>query len=151
MREVTHMDVIANARAVRGWIVIAENLNVGPLMGRRLKNNGNQVRLRIVLLATQRRCACGVEIAETHVAQAVGLLVPMADTFQSELRLPIRICGTRGVRLFNKRLLRITVYGSCRGKYQPGNSCGTHSLEQCDAGYQIVGIVFCGVAARLSD
>src|SRR3984893_19303754 len=128
MREVTHMDVIANARAVGSRIVIAENLHVRPLMGRCLENNGNQVRLRLVLLATQRRCACGVEIAETHVAQAVGLLVPMTRTFQTELSLSIGICWTRGVRFFNKRLLRLTVYGSCRGKYQPGNSGGAHSL-----------------------
>src|ERR1700680_4643567 len=111
MREVTHMDVIANARAVSGRIVIAENLHVRPLMSRCLENNGNQVRLWIMSLAAELRRACSVEVAETHVPQAVGLLVPMAGTLQSKLRLPIRICGTRGVRLFNKRLLRLTVYG----------------------------------------
>src|ERR1700731_3392395 len=99
--EVTHMDVIANARAVRGWIIIAENLHVGSLTGRRLENYRNQMRLGIMAFATEFRRARGVEIAEAHESHPVGLLVPVAGALKRELRLTIRVCGTRRVRFID--------------------------------------------------
>src|SRR6266853_5848658 len=105
MGQITYMDVVANARPIIGRIVVSENLHLRSLTGRCLKNNWNQVCLRIMLFATQLRRPCGVEIAEAHESQAVGLLVPMAGPLKSKFRLAIRICGTRGVRFINEGFL----------------------------------------------
>src|SRR6202035_4564324 len=97
----------------------------------------NQMRLGIMAFATEFRSACGVEIAEAHESHPVSLLVPVAGALKRELRLTIRVCGTRRVRFIDKRLLRFTVYGGCRGKHQAGNPSGAHSLEERQAGHQI--------------
>ncbi len=86
--------------------------------------------------------ACGIEIAQTHEAQSVSLSVPMAGSFKRELRFSIRIRRMRGIRFLDEGLLRFTIDGRGRGKYQAGNSGGAHGLKQHQAGNQIIGIIF---------
>ena len=104
-RKIAHMNVIADTGAVRRRIVIAEDFHVRPLLGSRLQDVGNQMCFRIVLFAAAFRRAGGVEIAETHVAQTVGLLVPVAGALKGELGFAVRVCGTRGFSFIDDRLL----------------------------------------------
>src|SRR6266436_7960343 len=69
--EIAHMNVITDAGAIRGGIVGAENRDVFALSERDLQREGNQVRLRHMVLAQIAGGSRGVEIAEGGVPQAV--------------------------------------------------------------------------------
>ena len=71
--EVGDVDVVADAGAVRRWIVGAEHLHVRPLAERRLAGDLDEVRRmrRRLAGAALRVGARDVEIAQRHVAEIV--------------------------------------------------------------------------------
>ena len=68
LSEINNVDVIADAGAVRRFVIVPEHLYGGTLAQRRLQDQRNQVRFRIVMFADQSafiRARC-VEIPERH-------------------------------------------------------------------------------------
>src|SRR5207244_6178997 len=65
-RQIVHVDVIADAGAVRRGVVRAEDFNRGAPAENRLKDKGNEVRFRIVIFADGpiRARTRGVEVAQ---------------------------------------------------------------------------------------
>ena len=72
--QITDMDVIANAGAIRRVVVVAEDLQVGSMATHHVEHQRDQVGFRVVLFAeiSVRISAGGVEVAEDHARQPIG-------------------------------------------------------------------------------
>src|SRR5438128_532485 len=91
--KIVHMDVIADASAVGGGVVIAEDFQSGPLALNRLEDERDQVSLRVMVLADfpalvgSRR----IEVSETHKAQSISMAVGFQRILECELGGSVRI------------------------------------------------------------
>ena len=74
-RQIDHINVIANARAVRRWIIIAKHFNHLALPGRNLQGDRYQVSFRRVNFTKAFARSRGVEVAECCELKPTGLLV----------------------------------------------------------------------------
>ena len=91
--QVLDVNVISNTCAVRRWIVIPEDIYVGPLTKGCFKNQGDQVCLRIMIFAqlSVRVCTGCIEIPETNRFQPVRPSEIMKYLFNHEFGSSIRI------------------------------------------------------------
>src|SRR6266849_5133863 len=69
--QVTHVNVVTDAGAIRSWIVRSEDGNVFALSECHLQRQGNQVRLGHMIFAQISSGSRRVEVAEGGVAQAM--------------------------------------------------------------------------------
>src|SRR5439155_2209384 len=97
--EVAHVNVVADAGAVGGRVVRAEDGHLGNPAGGRLQHDRNQVRLGLVALAAAGRGARGVEISQADRAQAVRRGVPADRVREGEVGLTVSIRRPRRVGL----------------------------------------------------
>ena len=82
MRQVQHVDIVADAGAVAGGIVVAKDFYVFPLAQCNLQHQGDEVGLGVVILTPIGRRARGVEIAQRRVAKAVDAIQPVQRPLQ---------------------------------------------------------------------
>src|SRR4029453_18019213 len=107
LREIGDVDVVADARTVRGRVVVAEQLQLLPPAGGDLERDRYQVGLRVVPFAVRPVRADHVEVAQRHDREVDG-----------ELGRPVR-AGRRGRGgLGDGDLGRIAVDGRGRGEHQ---------------------------------
>src|SRR5262249_44418470 len=90
--EISDMDVIANAGAVWGWVVRAENFNLSPLPQSSFHCDLNQLRGSPSRLTSTifRIGASNVEIPKAHIIDTMGLACIAKDDFGHQLRRAIR-------------------------------------------------------------
>ena len=100
--EIVHMNVIANAGAVRSRVVGPVDLQLAPGRGGGGKRQWNQVRLRVVEFADLAAFigSRSVEIAQAYRAQSVGAAVSLERVFEKKLGRAI------GIDRLARRLLR---------------------------------------------
>ena len=130
--EVDDVDVVAQARAVRRRIVVAKDGDVVALAKGHLEDQRDEVRLGMMVFADGAviECAGGVEIAQRHVADAVGTADPLHHLFHRALRLAVRVRRVRLVILHDGDALRLAVDGSRRGKDDLVDVMAHHGLEE---------------------
>src|SRR2546423_7836460 len=75
--QITHMNVVANAGAVRRWIIVTINLQYTAFAVERLERCRNQVRFRIADFGNLSTftSAASVEISKAHQTHSVSALV----------------------------------------------------------------------------
>jgi hypothetical protein len=80
--EVFHVNVIADARAVSRWIVVAEDPDGMALPKRHLEHTRDQMRLRMMVFAHSAvRCgAGGVEVAQGRCKSCDGVTLTECGT-----------------------------------------------------------------------
>ena len=117
LRQIRDVDVVAEARAVRRRIVVAEHLK-SPEAERRVDRTRDHVGFRMVILTelTLGIGAGGVEVAKCHRPKAVGALVVRQRTFDRELGLAVRVDRLLRMILLDRRADRIAVTPRSRGK-----------------------------------
>ena len=79
------MDVVADAGAIRRWIISAKNLAVLRLAERNFEHVRNEVRFDAMILTELSTRASGVEITERNEFEPVNLLIPVQHFFEHEL------------------------------------------------------------------
>jgi hypothetical protein len=84
-REIVQMDVIANASAVGCGIVRAEDGNSLFLPQSYLVNQGNQMRLGVMMLSMAIPRSRSIEVAQYCISNAVDLPIPGKDAFNLKL------------------------------------------------------------------
>src|SRR5690606_18702088 len=91
--EIVDVDIVANAGAVRRWIVIAEDGDPLPLAQGYLQYDWNQVRLGRMVLAdiTLRAGPGGVEVPQGGKAEPIGMGIVVEHVFHHQLGKAIRI------------------------------------------------------------
>ncbi len=101
--EVFDVDVIADAGAVGGVVVRAEDLDVFTFAHGGLDDQGDQVRLGAVVFAdgTVTARAAGVEVTQGGVVETTGPGLPMQHAFRGPLGFTIGIDGAFGQGFVN--------------------------------------------------
>src|SRR5260370_51233 len=74
--QVTHVNVVTDAGAIRSRVVGSEDGDVFALSERHLQRKGNQVRLGHMILAQMSSGSRRVEVAEAGVVQAMDAVKP---------------------------------------------------------------------------
>ena len=146
------MDVIPDAGAVPGGIVVAVNRHMVPPSVGNLQNNGDQVGLRVMRLAdlTGHMRAAGVEVAQRHKPDAVGNGRPVEHPLHGELRLAVAVRRVGGVGLQNRHMLRLAVGRRRGGKDDVLYPMLDHGLQHRPGAAQIVIVVFQGIDHTLA-
>src|SRR6266436_8560378 len=90
---IEHMDVIADAGAVRRGIVSAEDIDMGQSTAGGIENPGDEMSFHAMMLAAFLGCSGSVEITETHIFESGVELVIGQNLFEHELGFAIRIDG----------------------------------------------------------
>ncbi len=131
VREIVHVDVVADARAVRRIVIRAEDRDAGALALDGLQNDGNEVRLGIVILADETVLGRtgSVEIAQEDALEPVGALAILAHPLEHELGAAVGIDGILLLRLGNRHLRRLAVSGA-RGREDELLRAGQHHRAQ---------------------
>src|ERR1043166_48145 len=75
--KIADVNVVANAGSIRGGIISSKNCYVLADSQGNLQCDGNQMRLRLMIFALISGSACGIEVAQAAVAQAVNALQPL--------------------------------------------------------------------------
>ena len=119
-RQIDDVDVVADAGPILRRIVGAEHLQRRPVRLRSRQGEGNQVRLRGVVLAPLGARPRGIEVAQRRVADPVYPAIPLEDLFAHPLALAVRVRRERSVRpLRNRRRLRVAVGRRGGGEKDP--------------------------------
>src|SRR4051812_19434116 len=128
--EVLDVDVVADAGAVRGRVVLAVDGEVVARARRDLQRDRDEVGLRGVPLAQAEGGAGHVEVAQAHRGEAVGRRVGGQHVVDGQLRGAVGV-GRRGDGvLADRHLLRLAVGGRGGGEDDPPAVGRAHRLEQ---------------------
>ena len=131
--DVRDVDVVADAGAVRGVVVAAEDPDLGAQAERHLQQDRDQVRFGHVVFAALRRRPAGVEVAERDVAQAVRRRVPRQRPLERQLRGAVGVDRPQRRVLGDRGPLRLAVDRGGRRKDQTPHVGGPHGVQQVEA------------------
>src|SRR5208282_3011730 len=89
--KIVHMNVVANAGAIRSWVVGAVNFQLGSVRGGGSQRQRNQVSFRVMDFANLAALvgSGSVEITQTHRAQSVSTAIRRKRVFEKQFRRPI--------------------------------------------------------------
>ena len=137
------MNVIANAGAIRRWIILTKNRNAGPLPQRDLQSKRDQTSLRVMILANVaiRTCPRCVEITQRSVSNSVGIRVIRKHAFDDKLGKTIRIDRRLRFPLCDRNNLRLTISRTGAGKNDLRDLRLPHRFKERERGDHIILVV----------
>ena len=91
--EVLDVDVVSDAGAIRGGIVLAEDLDAGAEAEGDVKQERNEVGFGLMVFSVAGNGSGDVEVAEGGVAKAVNLIHPAHHVLREELGLAVGVGG----------------------------------------------------------
>src|SRR5919112_3027796 len=148
--EVFDVDVVAYGRAIARRVVGAEDLN-GRALRRGPKDEGDQVRLRMVVLPTPATRTRHVEVAEARRSQPASPGHGADQPVYGELGASVRVGGQGRGRLLYRHLLGFAVDGGRRGKYEPPCARFAHRLQKVERPADVVAVVDLRLLYGLAD
>src|SRR5215211_1428405 len=148
--EVLDVDVVAHRGAVSRRVVGAEDLH-GRALRRGLEYEGDQMRLRMVILPEPAARTGHVEVAEARRGQPAGLADGADEPVYGELGAPVGVGRQGRGRLLYRNLLGLPVDGGCGGKDQPPCTRLAHRLQKVERPADVVAVVALGLLHRLAD
>src|SRR6185312_1568474 len=146
--EVADVNVVADAGAVRGGVVVAEDGDRGPLAGGGFEHQRDQVAFGLVALAAASGGAGGIEVAQGKVMQAAAG-VPGQQALEEELAQPVGAGGGEG-RSFSERRGAGRVDSGGRAEHQAADAGALHGFEQSHRLQGVVVEVLVRLAHRLA-
>jgi len=136
--KIGHMDIVADARAVRRVVIAAEHLQRPALARDGLENVRDQMRFGLVILAVRLRSAARVEIPQRHIPQTIGFSIPVEHFLDHELRQAVRRDGIRGKVFCKGHALRKTVRSARRAEDKLFHAAIDGSVQQGMASADVV-------------
>src|SRR5215471_10871373 len=106
------MNVIANSRPVRRWVLIAKDRNVLFLSLCHRQEIGNEMSLRFVMFPKLCRGAGRIKIPERDKLESKRAVKRLKNLFHDQLGPSIRIGGTLRVLLVDRNLRGFSVSGA---------------------------------------
>ncbi len=154
--QVRDVDVVADAGAVRGRVVVAVDRDVLALPERGLEDQRDQVRLRVVPLAERDpgRTAVrarDVEVAQRDGGQAVGDGLAGDQVVHGQLGGAVGVGGRGAGGLGDRDRLRLAVGGGGGGEHQLAHARRAHRGDQLQRAGHVVAPVLLRVHDRLAD
>ena len=151
--KVGNVDVVADAGAVTGRIVVAKDGDVVALPVRDLQDDGNQVRfgvMRLTDLAGHMRTA-GVKVAQRHEMNPVRDGGPVEHPLHGELRFAVAVGGVRRVCFQNRHALRLAVGCRRRREHDVLHAVLDHALQHRPCAAEVIIIILEGIYHALAD
>ena len=150
--KVVHVNVVAQAGAIGGRIIRAEDLDVFATSGGGVDHEGDEMSLGVVVFADRAvlRRSGGIEIAESRKAQSVGVRECLQAVLDVELGLPVGIDRCLREGLHHGQGLGFAVGRAGRGKDEFGNAVIEHGLEEAEGRDEVVLVVFAGFGDRFA-
>src|SRR6266481_2030903 len=127
---IEHMDVIADAGAVRRGIVSAEDIDMGQCTAGGIENPGNEMSFHAMMLAAFLGCSGSVEITETHVFESGVELVIGQNLFEHELGFTIGIDGRLPMVFGDGNDFRFAIGGGSGRKNEFLDAVARDGIEQ---------------------
>ncbi|MNC27245.1 hypothetical protein D3C75_754120 [compost metagenome] len=143
IRQIRHMQVIPDAGAVLGGIVVTIDGDKRPFAQGYLENHGNQVGFRIMVLAdfSALMGAAGVEITQRYIFNIMGHIEPFHHFFHGQLGFAVGVGREGAVGLENRHILRLAVGGCSGGEDDFAHAVFVHFFEQAQGAVHIVVVV----------
>jgi len=151
--EVCDVDVVTDAGAVGRRIVGAENLDAVPLAQGRLQDQGDEVCFRCVVFTNGAASIGpgGIEVAQGHVAQAIGPAELGQHGFDHELGLAVDIGRMVGHVFGDRRLFRFAVNGGRRREDEVFDAGPAYSFQEAVRADDVVVVINCRVFHGFAD
>src|SRR5215211_1660156 len=148
--EVFDVDVVAHGGAVARRVVGAEDLH-GRALRRGPENEGDQVRLRMVVLPEPSARPRHVEVAEARRCQPTSPAYGADEPVHGELGASVRVGRQGWSCLLYRHLLGLPVDSGRRRKDEPPCTRFAHRLQEVERPADVVAVVALGLLHRLSD
>ncbi len=151
--EVIDVDVVPQARAVRGGVVHAEELKVGPFADSRVYSDRDQMGLGIMVLSD---CsvfggARRIEIPEGREAQPMGPGQRLEGVFDVQFGLAVGIYGRLGKRFHDRQAGGFAVGGAGGGEDELRDVRLGHRAQEVQGRDNVVKVVLQRVGHRFAD
>src|SRR5215203_1741706 len=148
--EVFDVDVVAYGGAVARRVVGAEDLH-GRALRCGLEDEGDQVRLRMVILPEPACRSRYVEVAEARRRQPTSPAHGADEPVHGELGAAVGVGRQGRGRLLYGHLLGLPVDGGRRGKDEPPCTRFAHCLQEVERPAHVVAVVALGLLHGLPD
>ena len=151
--QIGDVDVVADAGAVGGGVIVAEQGQRRAVAGDRLHRQRDEVRFGIVELANLAIGvgAGGVEVAKSYCAYPMRGTEIGDHLLGGPFRLAVGIDRKFWRILLNWNTVRRPVGRGGAGEDEPADRMIAHRLEQRQGARDIVAIIFAGIGHRLAD
>jgi len=150
--EIGHVDVIADAGAVRSVVIAAEHEHPLPFSLRYLEDDGNDVELRGVVLAPLGAGSGGVEKAQRReVEERMDFRHPVEVALDNELRLPVWTAGDDALLFIDRHPLGIVEKVGGGGKDETRHLELDHAFQEVEGVGHVVAEVEERIFHRLAD
>src|SRR5260370_674459 len=148
---IEHMDVIADAGAVRRGLVSAEDIDMGQSTVGGIENPGNEMSFHAMMLDAFLGCSGSVEIAETHIFESGVELVIGQNLFEHELGFAIRIDGRLPMVFRDGNDFGFAVSGGSGRKNEFLDAVARDRIEQVHTPGHVRGVENTRLAYRFGD
>ena len=151
--QIVDVDVVADARAVFGGVIVPKYVDRLSLPKSGLQDQWDEVGFGAMVLAqlTFRICTSGIEVAKGCGLESIGFVEVLKHLLHDEFGPSIGVDGILGVILGHGDLHRFPVGGARRGKDEVVQLLFDHGLEQCEGGGHVVLVILCRFCDRLAD
>src|SRR5579863_2841794 len=142
--EVGNMNIVADAGAVGGGVIVAIDADSGAAAESDIEDEGNEMGLGFVGFAADDGAigtlgrAGYVEIAERGTAETVDEGEPGQHALGEELGLAVGVGGSEFCILLNWNDFRLSVDGSGGGEDEPAGAGGDHGFEERKGGSGVI-------------
>ena len=152
LRQVVHVDVVADTGAVRRIVIVTENRD-RPARRDGSQHEWNQVRFRVVLLAQPPFGigAGGVEVTQGNARQVVNLVEPAQQPFHHRFGFAVRVHGLDGEILPDRRGMGIAIHRRRGREHDVLHARLDHGGEQRERAAHVVLEVARRLAHRFAD
>ena len=151
LRQVADVDVVADAGAIGGGVVIAEDLDAFALAQGHLQRQRDEMRLGMMILAALGRGASGVEVAQRGIAQAVHAVEPVEQALQDVLRFAVGAARHDAFCLRDGDALRVVEEIGRRGEDEPLRAVSHGVLQQIQTVGDVIPQIFEGQRHGFAD
>ena len=151
--EVLDVDVVADAGAVLGGVVGAEEVDVGFFTQGDLEQDGDEVGFGAVVFADGAvgGAAGNVEVARCGEGEVFGLRDVEKNVFDHELGVAVGIDRVLGEVFGHGHFFGNAVGGAGRGEDELFDLARVHGIEHADGGGDIITIILTGVGDALTN
>ena len=149
--EVEDVDVVADAGAVGGGVIGAEDVHGILLAEGDFEDIGDEMGFDAMIFAEFFGGPCGVEVAEGGEAEGMDFVIPAEDFFEEEFGFAVGIDGFLGGCFIDGAVFWGTEGGAGGGEDEFFDVGGDHGIEEMETADEIILEIFGGIFHGFAD